>query len=194
MSIAPSPALTPEDLLRMPDEGQGFELVGGELREMNVSKESSRVAGNIHFALELFTREKHPGWVFPEGTSFRCFPDEPGRVRRPDTSYIALERMPVETYEDEGHSTAVPDLVVEVVSPNDLSHEVDEKRDEWLAAGVKVVWIVTPGVNTVEIYRKDGGHAFLRSHETLTADRVLPGFSVSVAELFRKPGEPAAKS
>jgi Uma2 family endonuclease len=189
MSLAPSPALTPDDLLRMPDEGRGFELVHGELRELNRSKESSRVPGNIYFTIEKFTRERHPAWVFPEGTSYRCFPDDPGGTRRADASFIPVSRMPVETYEDEGHCTVVPDLVAEVVSPNDLSHEVDEKRDEWLAAGVKVVWIVTPGVNTVEVYYKDGGYAFLRAHDTLTAEGVLPGFSVPVAELFHKPGE-----
>ena len=44
MSIAEAPVLTPEELLLMPDEGQGFELVHGELREINVSKESSRAS------------------------------------------------------------------------------------------------------------------------------------------------------
>ena len=191
MSIAPTPVLTPEDLLRMPDEGQGFELVHGELREVNVSKESSRVSMRISHILETYVELGHPGWVFGEGTSYRCFPDDPNGTRRPDASFISIERMPVETYEDEGHCTTVPDLVAEVVSPNDLSHEVDEKRDEWLAAGVKIVWIVTPGVNTVEVYRNDGSHDFLRVNDTLTAEGVLPGFSCLVANLFRRPGETA---
>ena len=192
MSIAPSPALTPEDLLLMPDEGQGIELVHGDLREMNVSRESSRVSSRISHLLESFVESGHPGWVFGEGTSYRCFSDDPKGTRRADASFIALDRMPLETYEDEGHTTTVPDLVAEVVSPNDLSHEVDEKRDEWLAAGVKIVWVVTPGVDTVEVYRQDGGHDFLRINDTLTAEGVLPGFSCPVADLFRRPGEPAA--
>ena len=192
MSIAPSPALTPEDLLLMPDEGQGFELVRGDLREMNVSRESSRVSSRISHLLESFVESGHPGWVFGEGTSYRCFSDDPKGTRRADASFIALDRMPLETYEDEGHTTTVPDIVAEVVSPDDLSHEVDEKRDEWLAAGVKIVWVVTPGVDTVEVYRQDGGHDFLRINDTLTAEGVLPGFSCPVADLFRRPGEPAA--
>jgi Uma2 family endonuclease len=192
MSIAPSPAVTPDDLLHMPDEGRGFELVHGDLRELNMSKESSRVASRVSHTLETYVDAGHPGWVFGEGTSYKCFPDDPTGTRRADASFISLERMPVETYEDEGHTTMAPDLVAEVISPHDLAEEVEEKRDEWLAAGVKIVWIVSPSTKTVKTYRRDGGYAFLHTTDILTAEGVLPGFSVSVAELFRKPGEPLA--
>jgi Uma2 family endonuclease len=188
MSIATVP-ITPEDLLLMPDEAQGYELVDGELREMNVSTESSRVSGIVYFELQSHAVASQPAWVFPEGTSFRCFPDDPMRVRRADTSVISLSRMPVGMYEDEGHCTTVPDLVAEVVSPNDLSHEVEEKRDQWLDAGVKVVWIIHPNTKTIHVHRADGSYSFLKEADTLTADGVLPGFSVPVARLFKKPGE-----
>ena len=188
MSIAEAPVLTPEELLLMPDEGQGFELVHGELREINVSKESSRASFRIAHFLELYVEAGHPGWVFGEGTSYRCFPDDPKGTRRADASFIALDRMPVETYEDEGHCTTVPDLVAAVVSPNDLAKEVEEKLDEWLAAGVKIVWIVNPETQTVRIHRLDGGYSFLHAKDTLTAEGVLPGFACPVANLFRKPG------
>src|SRR4051812_1159671 len=116
-TATPPAVITPDDLLRMPDGGKGFELVNGELRELNVSKESSRTAGQIYFRLEAYTRAAPPAWVFPEGTSFRCSRDAPSGVRRADTALVALDRMPPATYRDEGHCTTVPDLVVEVVSP-----------------------------------------------------------------------------
>ena len=188
MSIAAAP-ITPEELLLMPDEGQGFELVNGELREMSVSTESSRIAGTVYFELRSYAVAKEPAWVFPEGTSFRCFSDDPTRVRRADSSVISLSRMPVATYEDEGFCTTVPDLVAEVVSPNDLSVDVEEKRDQWLDAGVKIVWIIHPGTKTIHAHRADGGYAFLKEADTLTAEGVLPGFSVPVARLFQRPGE-----
>jgi len=188
MIIAAAPT-TPEEVLLMPDEGQGYELVDGELREMNVSTESSRIAGTVYFELQSHAVAKGPAWVFPEGTSFRCFTDDPTRVRRADSSVIVLSRMPVATYEDEGHCTTVPDLVAEVVSPNDLAVDVEEKRDQWLEAGVKIVWIIHPNAKTVRIHRADGGYAFLKEADTLTAEGVLPGFSVPVAKLFVKPGQ-----
>src|SRR5205823_3522812 len=106
-AIAPAPTITPEDLLAMPEEVRGFELVHGELREVNVSRESSRVAGRIYYFLESYVDSGHPGWAFPEGTSYRCFPDDPKGTRRADASFIAIDRMPPGTYEDEGHCATV---------------------------------------------------------------------------------------
>lgn len=182
------PTITPDDLLRMPDEGRGFELVDGRLRELNVSKPSSRVAGQIYYHIERYCVAGRPGWVFPEGTSFQCFADDPGRVRRPDTSYIALDRLTADEYQADGHCKVIPDLAVEVVSPNDLSDDVAEKRDEWLAAGVRVVWVVHPKRQTVSVYRPGGGYEFLRESDTLAAPDLLPGFAAPVADLFRIPG------
>ena len=189
-AIAIPPPVTANDLLTMPDEGQGFELVNGELREINVSKESSRVAGRICTRLDNFCEARDAGYVYPEGTSYRCFPDDPKGTRRADVSFIAVDRMPATTYEDDGHCTTAPDLVVEVVSPNDLSEEVEEKRDEWLAAGVKLVWVVSPATRSVRIHRADGSSALLRASDSLTAEDVLPGFTCPVSQLFRLPGEP----
>jgi Uma2 family endonuclease len=191
-TLAAPKRLTPDDLLRMPDGGAGYELVDGELKELAMSKESSRVGGEVHFALRSHCRGDDAGWVYPADTGFRCFPGDPGRVRRPDTAFISLARMPVETYEDEGFCSVVPDLVAEVTSPNDYASDVAEKRDEWLGAGVRTVWIVEPETRTVHVHRADGTYAFLRATDTLTAPDVLPGFAVPVADLFRLPGQPVS--
>jgi Uma2 family endonuclease len=100
--------------------------------------------------------------------------------------------MPVETYVDEGYCTVVPDLVAEVISPTDFFTDVAVKRDQWLSAGVRIVWVVEPETRTIYVHRPDGV-AFLRSTDTLTAEGVLPGFAVPIADLFRKPGEGVGK-
>ena len=190
-TTAPPRPITPEDLLHMPDEGSGFELVGGELKELNVSMQSSRIAGMIFSEFQHYSVAHHPAWVFPEGTSYRCFPDDPNRVRRPDVSIIALNRMTREQYYEDGHCRIAPDLAVEVVSPNDNAEDLEAKIGEWLAAGAQIVWVVNPSRQTVRIHRGDGGYAYLQSADTLAAEGVLPGFSCPVANLFRLPGEPA---
>ncbi len=182
---------TPDDLLQMPGAGKGYELVDGDLRELVVSKESSRISGEVYFRLRGFVGSATPGWVFPPETGFRCFPDSPNRVRKPDVAFIALDRMPPATYQDEGFCTTVPDLVVEVTSPNDLHNDVEEKLDEWPAAAVRAAWVVQPVNRTVRVHRADGGYAFLREADTLTAGDVLPGFACPVADLFRLPDTPA---
>jgi hypothetical protein len=56
-----------DELLQMPDEGLGFEIVDGELRERTVSKSPSRVAGEVYAKLHAYCSLRNPGWLFPEG-------------------------------------------------------------------------------------------------------------------------------
>jgi Uma2 family endonuclease len=77
---------------------------------------------------------------------------------------------------------------VEVVSPNDTSEEVDEKVIEWLKAGVRLVWVVSPALKTVRIHRPrtagNGSVSLLLAEDTITGEDVIPGFSAKVAEFF----------
>lgn len=180
-----------DELPTTPEVPEGFELIDGELKESNASTESSRVSGEVHFAIEYHCKLRQPGWVFPEGTQFRCFPNEERRTRRADTAFIALERMPPATYQAEGYCTTVPDLVVEVNSPHDLADDLELKIEDWLGAGVKIVWVVSISTRTVRIHRADGTITNLRADATLTAPELLPGFACPVAELFRLPGDSA---
>src|SRR5262249_36783129 len=147
-------AYTPEDLSKMPD-GELYELVDGNLVERKMSMLSSYVAGEIYDRLKQFSKAHQPGWVFPEGTSYQCFPSEPERVRRLDASFIRRERLSPERLMQEGHAKIAPDLAVEVVPPNDLAYEVDEKVDDYLDAGIPLVWVVNPRSRTVRVHWPD---------------------------------------
>jgi Uma2 family endonuclease len=186
-----APVITPEDLLRMPDQGKGYELVDGKLKELNVSVESSYVGGRVFRRIDTFCEDRHPGWVFPADTSFQCFPSDPKRVRRSDVAFVALDRLSPEQYRAEGHCAVCPDLVVEVISPNDLASEVNRKVQEWLAAGAKLVWVIDPDAKLVFCHRPDGVD-IRREADTLTGEPVLAGFACPVADLFRLPGAAAA--
>ena len=63
------------------------------------------------------------------------FPDDPNRVRFPDGSFFRSGRLPNDML-PRGHIRVVPDLVLEVVSPNDLAWEVDVKATGYLQVGV----------------------------------------------------------
>jgi len=189
---APAPPLTPADLLRMGDAGKGFELVRGKLKELNVSTESSRVGGKVYGRLDRHCDEHSAGWAFPPETGFWCFagdPADPDRVRKPDAALISFTTLPQSRYKRDGFCETVPDIVAEVVSPNDTVREVDGKRQEWLRAGVKEVWVLNPDLSTIHVYQGAGGLAMLGEHDMLSSP-LLPGFAVPVAELFRLPDEP----
>jgi Uma2 family endonuclease len=189
--------VTPEQFLELPDR-ERFELVGGELVEMpEMSLEGSAVA--IRLAM-LFARVAHwdeLGVLFGADATYQCFPEDPERVRRPDVSFIRRGRLRLSQYE-RGHCRIAPDLAVEVVSPHDLHHDVVEKVREYQAAGVPLVWVISPEIRSVMVYRADGSVADLRAADVLDGGDVVPGFRVAVGELFPSPSvlapEPAVES
>lgn len=184
MSTAEKTLYTPDDLLLMSD-GDRYELINGELVEMPVSEESNLIAGWISYLLNSFVLRQRSGLVIPEQT-YQCFPNDPNRVRRPDVSYIRAERRPGGPLRH-GHTPDAPDLVIEVVSPNDVAYDLEEKLEDYRSAGVPLVWVVYPNRRKVFIYAGGSEVPFvLHETETLTGGDVLPGFSVKVSDLFPK--------
>ena len=183
LSVAP---VTPEDLDRMPDN-VAFELVNGTLVERNMGLESSKIAGRILGLLFLFLRARPLGELFMSDAGFQCFADDSNKVRRPDVSFIRNGRLPGNKT-PKGWGRIAPDLVVEVISPNDIADDVQEKVTEWLAAGVSLVWVVYPSTRTVRVHRPhlspSGRVSDLTDADTLSGEEVLPGFTCSLREIF----------
>lgn len=187
-TVATPTRYTPEDLLKLPD-GNRYELVDGELREQIMSTWASYVAGELQRLLGNFSRETRAGWVLPEGTTYQCFPSAPDKVRKADVSFIRRGRLTVEQATAKGHLHIAPELAVEVLSPNDLAYEIDAKVQEYLEAGVGLVWVVNPEARTVEVHRARGMGTILREHDDLDGEDVLPGFRCRVGDLFLPPEE-----
>ena len=174
---------TPEDLLAMGAAGKGFELVDGRLVEKNMGGFASTVASEIVYLLVAHGRRPGLGWVLESEGSYQCFPDDWKKVRKPDVSFIRRGRLPDERVPD-GHIPIPPDLAVEVVSPHDTAYEVSTKVEEYLAAGVPLVWVINPRGRTVHVYCADGTVELLREDAVLTAPELLPDLHCPVAQLF----------
>jgi Uma2 family endonuclease len=185
-TVASKTRFTPEDLLTMPDRDR-YELVDGHLVEQNVSTWSSYVAGVVFQALHAYCQQNRLGWTLPEGTTYQCFPNAPAMVRRADVSFIRLERLSLAQATAEGHCPVVPDLVVEVISPNDTVYEVDAKVQLYLHAGTRLVWVVNPQQQIVEVHRATGLGTILRPNDELTGEDVVVGFRRRVGDLFQPP-------
>jgi Uma2 family endonuclease len=180
---------TPEDLLAMPD-GKSFELVGGQLVERKMGAESSLVGGNLHLRLALFCREHNQGDVWPADNGYQCFPHDPGLVRKPDVSFVRRGRLPGDIAPD-GWVRIPPDLAVEVVSPNDLAGELEEKLDDYRKAGVPLVWVIYPEQRKARIFHLDGPAVELMEDDELSGEDVIPGFRCPLREILprRAPAE-----
>ena len=172
----------PADLLAMPD-GSAYELVDGHLVERNMSVLSSLVEALVLQPLADHCRKQDLGWVLPSSLGYQCFPDAPNKVRRPDVSFIAKDRMSLADLQ-QGFCPIVPDLAAEVLSPNDLIYEVDLKVEEYPRAGVKLVWVINPEARTVMVHRLDGSATKLRNGDEISGEEVLPGFRCKITDFF----------
>ena len=181
------PRMTAEEFLRLPDGGRGYELIDGELVERTVCAKSSRIGVLVSSWIQVWSEINLALWIVGSDASFRCFSDDPNRVRRADVAVIAFDRMTLEQYEDSGFITICPDLVVEVISPNDLASEVIRKRMDRLEVGVRMVWIVYPEDRSVHVYQSGARPLIYTAEDSLPGEPVLPGFAVPVADLFRLP-------
>src|SRR5436853_7753228 len=168
----------PEDLLAMPD-GDRYELVDGELVEKKMGSESGWIGSNLLGLLFIWNHTRKYGWLIGAEGSYQCFPDDPGRVRKPDVSFVRARRLPGASV-PRGHIRVAPDVAVEVVSPNDLYSEVSVKADDYFGAGVRLVWIVDPDTRSVTVLRADGSTARLHEQDELLGEDVLPEFSCRV--------------
>ncbi len=189
MSTAVEAKVTLEEFLAMRDRGR-YELVDGDLVEVNVSVLSSLVSADVVIKLGGYCKAHNLGLVWGADNLVHCFPDE-GKYRKPDASFVRLDRVPWDRLED-GYLDLAPDLVVEVVSPNDLFYEVELKIQEYLAAGVRLVWVIVPETRTVRIFRADQSTGGRSANDDLEGEDVIPGFRCRVADLFPAIPKPAA--
>jgi len=164
--------------------GRRAELWRGEVREyMPAGARHGAIALNIGAEIRSFARRHQLGVTFAAETGFVVRRGEESDVLAPDVAFIRRERLP-EGELPQGFCRVVPDLVVEVVSPNDSYGEVRQKVADWLEGGVQVVWLIDPQQRVVEVWRSGGLEQTLREGDVLRGDPVLPGFELPLSEIF----------
>ncbi len=176
--------VTAEELLRTPDDGLRRELVRGEVRTMApAGNVHGRIAINVSTPLNQHVRAHDLGVVFAAETGFKIA-GNPDTVHAPDAAFVRREHVEA-VGEVEGYWPEAPDLAVEVVCPNDRFAEVEEKVADWLAAGTRMVLVVNLRARTVTVRLTEREARILSEEETLDGGQVLPGWKLSVADVFR---------
>jgi Uma2 family endonuclease len=175
--------MSAEDLARLPDDGQRHDLVRGELRTMppggfehgGTSSKFDRSLGNhvdVHRLGQVVTNE----------TGFLLTTD-PATVRAPDVAFVVRERLET-AGRVTGYWPGAPDLAVEVISPNDLYSDVEEKVAEWLEHGTRPVFVVNPRRRSVAVHRPGQPVRILGENDVLDGEDVVPGWRLAVRDLF----------
>jgi len=171
--------MTADELLAMPDDGNRYALVNGELITMSPAGFEHGVIGNrIATHLSVFVAQSKLGEVADSSAGYLITRD-PDTVLEPDVSFVRAERV-IRTSK---YFPGPPDLAIEVISPNDMYDEVDTKVGIYLAAGTRMVIVVNPRNDTVTV-STPGGATRLTIDDTLSGGDVVPGWSLPLRELF----------
>jgi Uma2 family endonuclease len=110
---------------------------------------------------------------------------DPDRIVGADAVFVQTRSLPARRSR-EGYLETMPELVVEVRSPNDTGPEIQAKVNDYLAAGVHVVWVADPRTRTVTVHRPGQEPQVITEAETLTLDEIIPGLRLVLAEIFRQ--------
>jgi Uma2 family endonuclease len=178
--------MTAEELEHLPNKDKLHELVRGELRTMPAAGfEHGLIGINLASPLAAYVRAHALGYVVLAETGFLLSRD-PDTVRAPDIGFVTRERIE-KLGVTKKYWPGAPDLAVEIVSPNDTVNELDEKVQDWLAAGTRLVWVVNPRRRTVTVHALGAKPVILTDTDVLDGGDVVPGFRIAVAEPFPPP-------
>ena len=183
MTITAQKLLTAEDLMRLDGQGVRGELIRGVLCEtMPTGHEHGKIVLKLGAKLVNFVDPTKLGTVVGSDSGVWLERD-PDTVREPDIAYFSAEKISPDARVT-GYAEVVPDLVVEVASPNDSRSEINDKALMWLRYGVRLVWVVHPDTQTVDQYREGQPVRTLTAASNLDGSDVLPGFTCAVGDLF----------
>ncbi|MBV8886613.1 MAG: Uma2 family endonuclease [Chroococcidiopsidaceae cyanobacterium CP_BM_RX_35] len=176
---------TTRDLELLPDNGDRYEIIDGELFVTKAPHwDHQEICGRVFAALDAWSFSTGsgraaiaPGIIFSEANNVI-----------PDVVWASHQRLAV-LLDDAGHLIAAPELVVEVLSPGPQNERRDRdfKLRLYSARGVQEYWIIDRQAKQLEVYRRDGASlrlvATLFPQDELTSP-LLPGFSFQIARLF----------
>jgi Uma2 family endonuclease len=181
--------LTADDLLDLdvPEHIRGYELENGELVEIIVpSVPHGRLQAQVIRHLGNYVEENSVrGEVYAELDIVLGLRRDPERVRRPDISFMTAESLHSQGGEPaRGFFRGVPDLIIELDSPGQRPSINEGRIQDYLDAGVRLLWVIHTDAASATMYHADGSARLVRRSEALEGEPVLPGFRLALARLF----------
>lgn len=155
-----------------------FERIHGEIVEKMPTELHAYVVMMLGHFLLLYLQQNPLGYVLPEARYSP--PGDETNDRIPDLAFRSAAKGELVA---EGSAPFMPDLAVEVQSPGQSDRLMSDKAQYYLAHGVRMVWLIYPKRRLVEVLTPEERH-WLTTGARLDGGEVLPGFSVTIDELF----------
>ncbi len=172
-----------EDVLRMPDDGNRYEFIGGRLYMTPAPvTRHQRVVMRLCSALSRILVDSGRGEAFCTPLMVE-FPGTGDRVQ-PDLLFISHERRAII---GEKQVTGAPDLVIEVLSPSTARRDRGVKLDLYARHGVRQYWIVDPDEDSVDVWRfgDESGHERFSGELPVRLGRERRGL-IDLGEVFSR--------
>jgi Uma2 family endonuclease len=109
---------------------------------------------------------------------------DPDTVRGPDVAFVRADRFDA-AEAGRAYFRGAPDLAVEILSPSNRPGDIHARVADYLAAGARLVWIIDPVREIVDVYRSLLMRRRLPAHGVLDGEDVLPGLAVTIAEILK---------
>lgn len=176
--------LTLDQFLGQPETKPASEYSDGEVIQKPMpTTRHSMLQGLLFTLLMTYLRAEKLGIVVPE---WQCIFGPAGRERAfvPDVGVALRASQRPESRGVAGHLYGPPDLAIEVLSPGQSSGEFADKLTFYLLHGVRLVWVFDPEQETVRTFAPGQDPRLLSGEDVLDGGAVLPGFTLSIGELF----------
>ncbi|MEL6404866.1 MAG: Uma2 family endonuclease [Chloroflexota bacterium] len=171
-----------EQFVNLPENAEKhFEFVAGEIVEVPSNPFVSKIASMISGFIFMYLLKNDIGHVTGEAGGYMV-----GTERyAPDVAFISYDKQP--ELAKSGYNPNPPDLAIEVVSADSKSEQerLTIKLSHYLAVGTEV-WIVRPESQWIEIHRSNLAPQQFSRTDTLTMDRILPGFTLELSAIFKQ--------
>ena len=182
--MATTGLMTVDEYEALADDGWRYELIGGVLRRMAPGGlEHGGIGVRIAHFLFAYVDARDLGLVVGADAAF-LFERDPDVVWVPDVAFIRSARLPPR---DQWRrvSRVLPDLAIEVVSPNDSPAGIAQKVAFYLAHGVPLVWVAYPATRRVAVHRPGEEPGWLGIGDVLDGEEIVPGFRLPLIDVFR---------
>ena len=174
--------LTLEEFLALPEGDVNYELVDGQA----VPKVSPKF---FHSTLQLTLGSLLRTWCKGKGrvgSEWVILLKRKGEdwVSVPDLTYISYERLPKSWNRNEA-CPALPELVIEIISPDQTMKKFEDKAKDYFAAGVSRVWVIDPGAISIKAFFPNSSSQVYTDHIPIR-DTLLPGLELTTRQIFEE--------
>ncbi|NEO97794.1 MAG: Uma2 family endonuclease [Symploca sp. SIO2E9] len=182
VKVSPGRKFTLEEFLALPEGDVNFEFVNGKA----VSKVSPKFFhSSLQAALLVLIRPwcRGKGKICPEwAIRLKCQGED--WVPVPDLTYISYQRLPASWKRNQA-CPALPELVIEIISPGQTMKELEDKAKDYLEAGISRVWVVDPEAIVIRVFFLDG-LSQVYTDTTPIVDRLLPSFELTIKQVLEE--------